>query len=172
MLEPVLTGLLNEIHASTRSSSWCSTTTTPRRRPAVHRAVQFLLDRLPPRLHLVIATRVDPPLHLSRLRARGQLAELRARDLRFTSQEAADFLNQAMGLSLSTADVEALEERTEGWAVGLQMAALSLAGAPGRRGFIAQFTGSHRFVLDYLTDEVLSRPAGAGARLPAATRRS
>ena len=92
-----------------------------------------------------------------RLRARGQLAELRARDLRFTSQEAADFLNQAMGLALSTADVEALEERTEGWAVGLQMAALSLAGRRDVEGFIAQFTGSHRFVLDYLTDEVLSR---------------
>ncbi|HEY4589642.1 MAG TPA: hypothetical protein VII86_10475, partial [Thermoanaerobaculia bacterium] len=98
-----------------------------------------------------------PPLHLSRLRARGQLTEIRARDLRFTSQEAADFLNQAMRLSLSTADVAALEERTEGWAVGLQMAALSLQGRRDAEAFIAQFTGSHRFVLDYLTDEVLSR---------------
>ena len=130
--------------------------------------MQFLLDRLPPRLHLVLATRVDPPLHLSRLRARGQLAELRARDLRFTSQEAADFLNQAMGLALSTADVEALEERTEGWAVGLQMAALSLDRAAGRRGV-------HRAVHRQppLRPRLPDRrgalpPAGAGARLPAA----
>ena len=156
-LEPVLTGLLNEIDAAAADLVLVLDDYHAVDSPGVHRTLQFLLDRLPARLHLVIATRVDPPLHLSRLRARGQLAELRARDLRFTSQEAADFLNQAMGLSLSTADVEALEERTEGWAVGLQMAALSLAGRRDVEGFIAQFTGSHRFVLDYLTDEVLSR---------------
>jgi LuxR family maltose regulon positive regulatory protein len=156
-LEPVLTGLLNEIDAAAADLVLVLDDYHAVDSPAVHAALQFLLDRLPARLHLVIATRVDPPLHLSRLRARGHLAELRARDLRFTAQEAADFLNQAMGLSLSTADVEALEERTEGWAVGLQMAALSLAGRRDAAGFIAQFTGSHRFVLDYLTDEVLSR---------------
>ncbi|HEV2843640.1 MAG TPA: LuxR C-terminal-related transcriptional regulator, partial [Thermoanaerobaculia bacterium] len=100
---------------------------------------------------------VDPPLPLSRLRARGQLTEIRAQDLRFTSEEAADFLNQAMGLSLAVRDVEALEERTEGWAVGLQMAALSLQGRADVEGFIGDFTGSHRYVLDYLTEEVLSR---------------
>ncbi|MFP5288545.1 MAG: LuxR C-terminal-related transcriptional regulator, partial [Thermoanaerobaculia bacterium] len=125
--------------------------------PAIHQALQFLLDRLPPSLHVVLATRVDPPLHLSRLRARGQLTEIRAQDLRFTSREAAGFLNEAMGLSLSAGDVEALEERTEGWAVGLQMAALSLQGRTDVDDFIEHFTGSHRFVLDYLTDEVLSR---------------
>jgi LuxR family maltose regulon positive regulatory protein len=156
-LEPVLTGWLNEVHARGQDLVLVLDDYHAVESPAVHAAVQFLLDRLPPCLHLVLSTRVDPPLRLSRLRARGQLCELRARDLRFNSQEAADFLNQAMGLALSTADVEALEERTEGWAVGLQMAALSLQGRRDVEGFIAQFTGSHRFVLDYLTDEVLSR---------------
>jgi LuxR family maltose regulon positive regulatory protein len=159
-LEPILTTLLNEIDAVADGADDLVLVLDDYHAidgAAVQRTVQLLLDRLPPRLHLVIATRVDPPLHLSRLRARGQLAELRARDLRFTSQEAADFLNQAMGLALSTADVEALEERTEGWAVGLQMAALSLTGRRDVEGFIEQFTGSHRFVLDYLTDEVLNR---------------
>ncbi len=156
-LEPVLTRWLNEIHQRGEDLVLVLDDYHAVESPAVHAAVQFLLDRLPPCLHLVLATRVDPPLALSRLRARGQLCELRARDLRFTSQEAADFLNQAMGLALSTADVEALEERTEGWAVGLQMAALSLQGRRDVGGFIAQFTGSHRFVLDYLTDEVLTR---------------
>jgi LuxR family maltose regulon positive regulatory protein len=156
-LEPILTALLNEIDALAEDLVLVLDDYHAVESAAVQEAVQYLLDRLPPRLHLVLATRVDPPLHLSRLRARGQLAELRARDLRFTAQEAADFLNQAMGLALSTADVEALEERTEGWAVGLQMAALSLTGRRDVHGFIAQFTGSHRFVLDYLTDEVLCR---------------
>jgi LuxR family maltose regulon positive regulatory protein len=160
-LDPILTGLLNEIHALDRDLVLVLDDYHAIESAEVHHVTQFLLDRLPPRMHLVIATRVDPPLHLSRPRARGQLCELRARDLRFTSQEAADFLNQAMGLSLSTADVEALEERTEGWAVGLQMAALSLQGRRDVEGFIEQFTGSHRFVLDYLTDEVLSRQPGA-----------
>jgi LuxR family maltose regulon positive regulatory protein len=160
-LEPILTALLNEIDAAAEDLVLVLDDYHAVDSAVVQRTVQLLLDRLPACLHLVIATRVDPPLHLSRLRARGQLAELRARDLRFTSQEAADFLNQAMGLALSTADVEALEERTEGWAVGLQMAALSLAGRRDVGGFIEQFTGSHRFVLDYLTDEVLSRQPAA-----------
>ena len=156
-LEPILNRLLNEIHALEEDLVLVLEDVHALDGPEVHQILQLLLDRLPPRMRLVLATRVDPPLHLSRLRARGQLTEIRARDLRFTSQEAADFLNQAMGLSLSTADVEALEERTEGWAVGLQMAALSLRGRRDAETFIAQFTGSHRFVLDYLTDEVLSR---------------
>jgi LuxR family maltose regulon positive regulatory protein len=156
-LEPILNRLLNEIHALDEDLVLVLDDVHVLDDPEVHHILQLLLDRLPPRMHVVLATRVDPPLHLSRLRARGQLTEIRARDLRFTSQEAADFLNQAMHLSLSTADVEALEERTEGWAVGLQMAALSLQGRRDAEAFIAQFTGSHRFVLDYLTDEVLSR---------------
>lgn len=157
LLEPVLTGLLNEVHALDQDVVLVLDDYHVIESPAVHQIVQFVLDRLPPRLHLVIATRVDPPLPLSRLRARGQLTEIRAQDLRFTPQEAADFLNRAMGLSLPASSVEALEERTEGWAVGLQMAALSLQGREDVRGFIEHFTGSHRYVLDYLTDEVLSR---------------
>jgi len=127
----------------------------------IHDALAFLLEHLPPLpsgggLHLIIATREDPPLPLARLRARGQLAELRATDLRFTPDEAAKFLNQAMGLGLAAGDVAALETRTEGWIAGLQLAALALQGT-GQEidGFIESFTGSHRFVLDYLAEEVL-----------------
>ncbi len=115
----------------------------------------FLLDHMPPAMHLVITTREDPGLPLARLRARGQLTELRARDLRFTPQEAADFLNQVMGLSLAAEDVAALESRTEGWIAGLQLAALSVQGHTDASAFIRSFTGSHRFVLDYLLEEVL-----------------
>ncbi|HEY6073943.1 MAG TPA: hypothetical protein VIV15_11255, partial [Anaerolineales bacterium] len=106
---------------------------------------------------LVIATREDPHLPLARLRARGQLAELRAADLRFTLAEAAEFLNQMMGLNLSAEDVAALETRTEGWVAGLQLAALSMQGHQDAAGFVKSFTGSHRFVLDYLLEEVLER---------------
>jgi len=126
----------------------------------VHEAVAFLLDHLPDHLHLVMATRSDPPLPLARLRSRGQLTEVRAADLRFTPSEAREFLNRAMGLDLTAADVDALEERTEGWIAGLQLAALSLRGIPERgdvAGFIEAFTGSNRFVIDYLADEVLNR---------------
>ncbi|HZG66216.1 MAG TPA: hypothetical protein VEZ12_05705, partial [Herpetosiphonaceae bacterium] len=127
--------------------------------PAVHQALQFLLDHLPPQLHLVIASRADPPLALSRLRARGQLMELRAHDLRFTPEEAAMFLREVMGLALSVEEVAALEARTEGWIAGLQLAALSLQdrGDAQQAAFIEAFTGSHRFVVDYLVDEVLAR---------------
>ena len=120
-------------------------------------ALAFLLEHLPPRMHLVIATREDPRLPLARLRARGQLTELRAADLRFTPAEATEFLERAAGLDLSADDVEALETRTEGWIAGLQMAAISLQGLPDAAGFIRSFTGSHRFVLDYLLEEVLQR---------------
>jgi LuxR family maltose regulon positive regulatory protein len=126
----------------------------------VHDAVTFLLDHLPDHLHLLIATRADPPLPLARLRSRGQLTELRAADLRFSPAEAQEFLNRVMGLDLTVSDVQALEQRTEGWVAGLQLAALSLRGIPERGavdGFIAAFTGSNRFVIDYLADEVLAR---------------
>jgi hypothetical protein len=108
-------------------------------------------------MHLVITTREDPPLPLARYRGRGQLTELRAADLRFTSTEAADFLNRMMGLNLSDADIAALEACTEGWIAGLQMAAISMQGLPDAANFIQSFTGSHRFVLDYLLEEVLHR---------------
>ncbi len=123
----------------------------------VDQALAFLLEHLPPQIHLVMATREDPHLPLARLRARDQLTELRATDLRFTNSEAAGFLNQAMGLSLSPEDIDALEDRTEGWIAGLQLAALSLQGHKDTAGFIKSFTGSHHFVLDYLVEEVLHR---------------
>ena len=121
----------------------------------VDQALTFLLEHLPPQMHLVIATREDPSLPLARLRARGQLTELRAADLRFTPAEAAEFLNQVMGLNLSAEDIAALETRTEGWIAGLQLAALSMQGREDIASFIQAFTGSHRFVLDYLVEEVL-----------------
>jgi LuxR family maltose regulon positive regulatory protein len=123
----------------------------------VHDGLTFVLDHLPPNLHLVIATRADPPLGLARLRARGQLVELRQSDLRFTTEEAAAFLDQVMGLSLSAQDVAALERRTEGWIAGLQMAAVSTQGQEDVSGFIRALTGSDRYILDYLVEEVLQR---------------
>ena len=124
---------------------------------AVDDALTFLLEHLPPGMHLVIATREDPHLPLARLRGRGQLTELRAADLRFTPDEAAEFLNQVMGLNLSAEDIAALETRTEGWIAGLQLAALSMQGLADVTSFIKSFTGSHHFVLDYLVEEVLKQ---------------
>ncbi|MBN1812574.1 MAG: tetratricopeptide repeat protein [Anaerolineae bacterium] len=123
----------------------------------VHDALAFFLDHMPGSVHLVIATRADPPLPVARLRARGQLTELRLSDLRFTSDEAAQFLGQVMGLELSTDDITALASRTEGWVAGLQMAALSLQGKDDVSQFVAAFTGSNRYILDYLLEEVLRR---------------
>jgi LuxR family transcriptional regulator, maltose regulon positive regulatory protein len=122
----------------------------------VHDSVAFLLDRLPPGLRLVLSSRADPPVRLARLRARGQLAELRADDLRFTVTETAAFLREVTGLELPAASVAALQDRTEGWAAGVQLAALSLRGRADPAGFVATFAGSHRYVLDYLTEEVLA----------------
>ncbi|MGB0384752.1 MAG: LuxR C-terminal-related transcriptional regulator [Ardenticatenaceae bacterium] len=123
--------------------------------PAIDQALTFLLRHLPPSLHLVIATRADPSLPLSRLRARAQLSELRTADLRFTPDEAATFLNLVTGLEVSADDVAALESRTEGWIAGLQLAALSMQGTDDISGFINTFTGTHRYIIDYLADEVL-----------------
>jgi len=117
----------------------------------------FLLEHLPPQMHLVIASREDPHLPLARLRARGQLTELRVADLRFTPSEAADFLNQVMGLNLSAEDSAAIETRTEGWIVGLQLAALSMQGQKDTASFIRAFAGDHRYIVDYLVEEVLQR---------------
>jgi len=125
--------------------------------PAVHEAMAFLLDHLPPRLHLLIATRVDPALPLARLRARNELLELRAADLRFTTEEAADFLGWTMGLALPEGDIAALAARTEGWVAGLQLAALSLREHEDSAAFIATFAGDDRHILDYLAAEVLAR---------------
>lgn len=117
----------------------------------------FLVEHSPPQMHLLITTREDPQLPLARLRARGQLNELRAADLRFTSSEAAAFLKQVMGLHLSPEDVDALEARTEGWIAGLQLAALSLQGHQDVSEFIQAFAGDHRYIVDYLVEEVLQR---------------
>jgi ATP/maltotriose-dependent transcriptional regulator MalT len=123
----------------------------------IDQALTYLVEHLPPQMHLVIATHEDPQLPLARLRARGHLTELRATDLRFTPAEAAEFLTQVMGLTLSAEDVAALERRTEGWIAGLQLAALSLQGQPDPTRLITSFTGSHHFVLDYLVEEVLQQ---------------
>jgi LuxR family maltose regulon positive regulatory protein len=123
---------------------------------AVHEGVTFLLEHCPNTLHLVIATRSDPPLPLVRLRARGQMVELRTADLRFTEPEAAKFLNEVMGLSLDARSVAALEERTEGWIAGLQMAALSMRDREDVLGFIEGFSGTNRYILDYLLEEVMA----------------
>ena len=127
----------------------------------VDAALTFLLDHMPSQMRLVIAAREDPQLPFARYRSRGQLAEVREADLRFTPAEAAEFLNQAMGLNLSYQDVAALESRTEGWIVGLQLAALSMQGVQDTTGFIRSFTGTHRFVLDYLLEEVFHRQSAA-----------
>ncbi len=123
----------------------------------VDEALAFLVEHQPPQMHLIIATREDPSLPLAHLRARGQLTELRATDLQLTPAEATEFLNRVMGLNLTDGDVAALESRTEGWVAGLQLAALSMQGHQDATSFIRSFTGSHRFVLDYLIEEVLQR---------------
>ena len=123
----------------------------------VHVSLGFVLEHLPPGLHLVLASRSDPPLSLARLRAGGQLAELRAADLRFTAEEASALLRESAGADLPAAAVAALAARTEGWVAGLQLAALSLRGQADPAGFVAAFSGSHRYVLDYLAEEVLDR---------------
>ncbi|MCW2779629.1 MAG: ATP-dependent transcriptional regulator, MalT-like, LuxR family [Marmoricola sp.] len=126
----------------------------------VHDAMAFLIDHLPPRLHLVIASRADPAVPLARLRARGELVEIRAAELRFTPDEAAAYLNGVMGLALTAQDVAALEERTEGWIAALQLAALSMQGRDDAAGFIAGFAGDDRYIVDYLAEEVLQRQSG------------
>ena len=155
--EPMLTVLLNEAAAIPEAFILVLDDYHVIDAKPVDEALAFMLEHLPPRMHLVIATREDPDLPIARLRAGGKLTEIRASDLRFTPGEAAEFLNQVMGLDLSAEDVAALESRTEGWIAGLQMAALSLQGTPHADGFIRAFTGSHRFVLDYLVEEVLQR---------------
>jgi len=123
----------------------------------IHQALLFLLEHLPPQMHLIIATRADPPLPLSRLRGRGQLTELRAAELRFATEEVQMFLRTVMGLDLSLQEMALLQQRTEGWIAGLQLAALSLRGRTDVSAFLAAFSGSHRFVLDYLSEEVFAR---------------
>jgi LuxR family transcriptional regulator, maltose regulon positive regulatory protein len=124
---------------------------------SLHNGLAFLLDHPPENLHMVVSTRIDPPWPLARLRARGQLAEIRSTELRFTIEEATQFLNEVMDLDLSAEDVAALEARTEGWVASLQLAAISMEGRSDVSGFIRAFTGSHVYVAEYLMDEVLGR---------------
>ncbi len=123
----------------------------------VHDALSFLLDHLPPQMHLILSTRADPPLPLARLRARGQLAELRAADLIFSVDEGSVLLSSIVSVKLSASDIKVLVERTEGWAAGLQLAGLSIQGRGNLADFIASFTGSHEYIVDYLVDEVLDQ---------------
>ncbi len=156
-VEVVLTSLLNEIATLSADSVLVMDDYHVIDNAAIDRAITFVLDHLPPHMHLVIASREDPQLPLARLRARGQLAELRAADLRFTPSETAAFFNQAMGLNLSEDDIGALERRTEGWIAGLQLAALSMRGREEQDipAFIRAFAGDHRYIVDYLVEEVL-----------------
>ena len=156
-IETVLTALLNDLGASTGDIVLVLDDYHVIDARDVQDAMAFLLDHLPPRLHVVIASRTDPALPLARLRARGELVETRAAELRFTPDEAAAYLNEMMGLELTARDVAALEGRTEGWIAALQLAALSMQGRDDVAGFIAGFTGDDRYVVDYLAEEVLQR---------------
>lgn len=126
----------------------------------IHTGIEFLLEHLPPHVRLVIASRADPMLPLSRMRVRGQLTEIRAADLRFTAEETAAFLNGVMGLDLTAGRIKELDARTEGWIAALQLAALSMRGRDDIDGFLGAFAGDDRFVVDYLVDEVLQRQPG------------
>ena len=154
-IESILTALLNEITTIPDDFVLVLDDYHAIDAKPVDKALAFLLEHLPPQMHLVIVSREDPSLPLARLRARGQLTELRAADLRFTPSEATEFLNQVMSLNLSAEDSSALETRTEGWIAGLQLAAISMQGHQNPTSFIKSFTGSHHFVLDYLLEEVL-----------------
>ncbi len=123
----------------------------------VHELITLILDDQPSQMHLVISSRADPPWPLARLRGSGELSEIRADDLRFTTRETATFLDNVLGFSLVSEDIDTLENRTEGWIAGLKMAALSMKGRKDVSGFIKSFSGSHRFVLDYLVEEVLDQ---------------
>jgi LuxR family transcriptional regulator, maltose regulon positive regulatory protein len=156
-MEAVLATLLNELSASSDEVVLVLDDYHLIDAREVQDAMAFWVEHLPPQLQLVIAGRADPALPLARLRGRGQLLELRAAELRFTAQEAAAYLNEAMGLALTAGDVAALEGRTEGWIAALQLAALSLQGRDDVAGFIAGFAGDDRYIVDYLAEEVLAR---------------
>jgi LuxR family maltose regulon positive regulatory protein len=155
--ESFLTSLINDVAATPHPFVLVLDDYHLIRTLPIHQQLAFLLEHQPPQMHLVIATREDPPLPLARLRARGQMVELRQVDLRFTQTETADFLRRVMQLELASADVAALQRRTEGWIAGLQLAGLSLQGSDDVRQRVQSFTGSHRYILDYLLEEVFQR---------------
>jgi LuxR family maltose regulon positive regulatory protein len=156
-IETVLTALLNDLSVVPLDTALVLDDYHLIDTGPIHQAMTFLLDHLPPQLHVIIATRTDPPLPLTRLRARHDVTELRATDLRFTLGEATSFLRETMALPLVDEDIVALEARTEGWIAGLQLAALALRDRTDRSGFVQAFRGSNRFVVDYLGDEVLDQ---------------
>lgn len=171
-VQVVLTALLNDVVASGQATVLVLDDYHLMGNPAIHEGVRFLLDNAPPRFHLVLLGRADPPFSLARLRSRGQMTEIRQEELRFTHDETQHFLQQLMSVDLSETAISALEERTEGWAAGLQMAALALqepsssGGRAEAEQFIANFSGSHRYIFDYLAEEALSRrPSGTRAFL-------
>ena len=157
LVESVLTSLVNDIASISEDFAFVLDDYHVINTRPVHDAVAFLLEHMPPQMHLIIASRTDPPLLLTRLLAGGHLTKLSATDLRFTLKEAVAFLNNAMGIDLSPRDVATLEERTEGWIAGLQLAALSMQGRQDIPEFVATFAGSNRYVLDYLGEEVLRK---------------
>ena len=152
-IESVLTALINEVAQAPKKTVIVLDDLIVIEDPAIHRVLDEEIEHMPPHMHLMISSRQEPPLSLSRLRARGQLTELSATHLRFTEEEATGFLNDSMGLALASNQILTLAERTEGWIAGLQMAALSIRDRDPDR-FIAAFTGSNRYVGDYLTEEV------------------
>ena len=155
-LDTVVTTLLNELSASPTELTLVLDDYHLVDTPDLQPSVSYLLAHLPPRAHVVMSTRVDPTLPLARLRARGELVEIRAADLRFTPTETADYLNDVADLDLTPAHIAALESRTEGWIAALQLAALSLRGRDDPSAFIAAFAGDDRYIVDYLAEEVLS----------------
>lgn len=155
--EAVLTCLINHLSDLKRESILVLDDYHMIELPVIHQALTFLIDHLPPSLHLVLLTRSDPALPLARLRVRGQLTEIRAEHLCFNMDECVRFINQVMGLNLNDEQVAALEKRTEGWIAGLQLAAISLQGREDIAGFVSAFTGSNRYIVDYLAEEVLAR---------------
>ena len=156
-IESLLTPLLNEIAALPDNLILVLDDYHLIEAQPIDAALAFLIEHLPPQMHLVVTTREDPHLPLARYRVRGQMTELRAIDLRFTAVEAATFLNQVMGSSLSPQETAWLETRTEGWIAGLQLAALSMQGRDDISGFIKAFAGDNRYIVDYLVEEVLQR---------------
>lgn len=156
-IEKISTLLINQISASPGKMVLVLDDYHVIRSHSVHEAVTYLIDHQPQNLHLVIATRADPPLPVARLRVRGQLNELRAEDLSFSSQETGEFLNRVMELQLNQKEIDSLTQRTEGWIAGLQMASLSLRGRSDLSDFIDSLSGSQRYIMDYLLEEVIRR---------------
>ncbi len=156
-IESVLTSLINDVTGISRDFAVILDDYHLIKSDAIHAAMAFLLDHMPPRMHLVVATRADPPLPLPHFRGRGALVEVGADDLRFTDEEAARLLKKVLGTPLSAAQVASLNTHTEGWVVGLKMAALSMRGQKDIQAFISGFTGSQRYVMDFLMEEVLER---------------